>query len=107
QTLLCVLLGRAVPPLARAARLIRRDRELARDAVQDALIRAWRDLPGLREPDRFDAWLHRLPVTACLALLRHRRRRPLEVELSPIDPYPAPDVLGSLADREFLDRALA
>ena len=42
-----------------AARLILRDPELARDAVQEALIRAWRDLPGLRDPDRFDAWLHR------------------------------------------------
>ena len=42
-----------------AARLILRDRELARDAVQEALIRAWRDLPGLRDPDRFAGWLHR------------------------------------------------
>jgi RNA polymerase sigma-70 factor (ECF subfamily) len=47
-----------------AARLILRDGELARDAVQEALIRAWRDLPGLRDPDRFDAWLHRLAVNA-------------------------------------------
>jgi len=38
-----------------AARLIVRDLELAHDATQDALVRAWRDLPGLREPDRFDA----------------------------------------------------
>ena len=43
-----------------------RDRDLARDAVQDALVRAWRDLPGLRDPDRFDAWLHRLLVNACI-----------------------------------------
>ena len=49
-----------------AARLIVRDPELARDAVQDGLIRAWRDLPGLRDPDRFDAWLHRLIANACL-----------------------------------------
>ena len=35
-----------------AARLILRDAELARDAVQEGLIRAWRDLPGLRDPDR-------------------------------------------------------
>ena len=64
------------PALARldaAARLILRDPELARDAVQEALIRAWRDLPGLRDPDRFDAWLHRLTVNACLDLVRRRR----------------------------------
>ena len=60
------------PALARldaAARLILRDPELARDAVQEALIRTWRDLPGLRDPDRFDAWLHRLTVNS---LSRHR-----------------------------------
>ena len=101
-----VLVDLAVARLDAAARLILRDRELARDAVQEALIRAWKDLPGLRDPDRFDAWLHRLTVNACLDLLRRRRRRPMEVELSPLDTQPAPDVLGSLADREFLDAAL-
>ena len=76
------------PSLARldaAARLILRDAELARDAVQETLIRAWRDLPGLRDPERFDAWIHRLTVNACLDLARRRRRRPIEVELNPID----------------------
>ena len=58
----------AVVRLDQAARLILRDPELARDAVQEGLIRAWRDLPELRDPDRFDAWLHRLTVNACLDL---------------------------------------
>ena len=68
-----------------AARLILRDGELARDAVQEAMIRAWRDLPGLRDPERFDAWLHRLTVNACLDQIRRRKRRVIEVELTPID----------------------
>jgi RNA polymerase sigma-70 factor (ECF subfamily) len=90
-----------------AARLILRDPEFARDAVQEALIRAWRDLPGLRDPDRFDAWLHRLLVNACLDLVRRRKRRVIEVELIAIDSPAALDVASALADREVLDQALA
>jgi RNA polymerase sigma-70 factor (ECF subfamily) len=90
-----------------AARLIVRDPELARDAVQEALIRAWRDLPGLRDPDRFDGWLHRLTVNACLDLLRRRRRRAIEIELTPMDMPSATDPASSLADRDLVDRALA
>ena len=93
--------------LDRAARLMVRDPELARDAVQDALIRAWRDLPGLREPDRFDAWLHRLLAHACLDLIRRRRRRPIEVELTNLDTTVAEDPAHELADRELLGEALA
>jgi RNA polymerase sigma-70 factor (ECF subfamily) len=89
-----------------AARLILRDHELARDAVQETLIRAWRDLPGLRDPDRFDAWLHRLLVNACLDLARHRKRRVIEVELTPIDTPETSDMAGDFADRDLLDAAL-
>jgi RNA polymerase sigma-70 factor (ECF subfamily) len=93
--------------LDRAARLMVRDPELARDAVQDALIRAWRDLPGLRDPDRFDAWLHRLLAHACLDLIRRRRRRAIEVELTNLDTEGAGDPALDLADRELLLEALA
>jgi RNA polymerase sigma-70 factor (ECF subfamily) len=89
-----------------AARLILRDPELARDAVQNTLVRAWRDLPGLRDPDRFDAWLHRLLVNSSLDEARRRRRRPIEVELLNID-APAPgDSSRHLADRDLVERAL-
>ena len=91
-----------------AARLILRDGELARDAVQNALVRAWRDLPGLRDPDRFDAWLHRLLVNACLDEARRKRRRPIEVEIGPLDePAAHGDDARHLADRDLVERALA
>ena len=96
----------AVTRLDRAARLILRDPELARDAVQEALIRAWRDLRGLRDLDRFDAWLHRLTVNVCLDIARHRRRRVIEVELDPIDAPFAVDMAGAVADREIVDAAM-
>jgi len=96
----------AVTRLDRAARLILRDPELARDAVQEALIRAWRDLPRLRDPERFDAWLHRLTVNSCLDLVRRRRRRVVEVELDSIDKPTVHDHVGALSDREIVDAAM-
>ena len=101
-----VLIDLTVARLDSAARLILRDPELARDAVQETLIRAWRDLPGLRDPDRFDAWLHRLAVNACFDIIRRRKRRVVEVELDPMDSPSTADIAGDVADRELLDRAL-
>ena len=45
---------------------ILRDIDRAEDALQDALVIAWRDLRGLRDPDRFDAWLRRVLVNVCI-----------------------------------------
>ena len=101
------LLDARLARLDAAARLILRDPELARDAVQEGCIRAWRDLPGLRDPDRFDAWFHRLIVNACLDLVRRRKRRVIEVELTPLDLPTATDTAGSIADRQVLHEALA
>lgn len=101
-----VLATAASARLDAAARLILRDRELARDAVQNALVRAWRDLPGLRDPDRFDAWLHRLLVNACLDEARRRRRRPAEVEMLPTDMYSSAGEVHHLDDRDLVERAL-
>jgi RNA polymerase sigma-70 factor (ECF subfamily) len=103
-----VLATAASSRLDAAARLILRDRELARDAVQNALVRAWRDLPGLRDPERFDAWLHRLLVNACLDEVRRRRRRPIEVDILPIDEPTMPgDDARHVADRILVEGALA
>jgi RNA polymerase sigma-70 factor (ECF subfamily) len=95
-----------VARLDSAARLILRDPELARDGVQEGFIAAWRNLPTLRDPDRFEAWLRRLVVRSCIDMLRRRRRRPMEVELMPIDGPSVADVSTTFADRQLLDQAL-
>lgn len=100
------LAGAVIARLDAAARLILRDRELARDAVQDSMIRAWRDLPTLRDVDRFDGWIHRLLVNACLDLVRRRKRRAFEIELTPMHSPFVADFTGGVVDRDLLDHAL-
>jgi RNA polymerase sigma-70 factor (ECF subfamily) len=100
------LAGASVARLDAAARLILRDHELARDAVQEGFIRAWKSLPGLRDPESFDAWLRRLVVRSCIDAIRRRGRHPVEVELLPFDSPIIADETSIIADRELLDVAL-
>lgn len=100
------LVRASLPRLDTAARLILRDTELARDAVQDGLFRAWRDLRGLRDVERFDGWIYKLVVHACLDLARRRRRRPFEVEINDLHAPLVPDSADHLADRELVDAVL-
>jgi RNA polymerase sigma-70 factor (ECF subfamily) len=87
------------------AHRILRDVDRAEDALQDALVIAWRDLRGLRDPDRFDAWLHRLVVNVCIAHATRERRRTAPLRVLPIGDGPAaPDELLSIADRDLLER---
>jgi DNA-directed RNA polymerase specialized sigma24 family protein len=67
-----------------ASRILR-DRDLAQDAVQSALILAWRDLRTLRDPDRFEAWLHRILTNECYAEARRRKRWSASIRLLPVD----------------------
>jgi len=57
------------------AHRILRDVDRAEDALQDALVIAWRDLPDLRDPDRFDFWIQRLLANMCIDHARRDRRR--------------------------------
>ena len=90
------------------ARLILRDDGRAEDATQEALVTAWRRLDGLRDPDRFEAWLHRLLVHACYREARRDRRRgAIEVH---VDPLAMSEVSPTgfdgldIADRDQLER---
>src|SRR5438045_3605843 len=98
------LAGAAINRLDAAARLILRDREQAKDAVQNALVRAWRDLPTLHDPERFDAWLHRLLVRACIDEARRLRRHRFEVDVTEIDGLGDVGNESATADRDQLER---
>jgi RNA polymerase sigma-70 factor, ECF subfamily len=81
------------------------DRGAAEDAVQDAIVRCWRDLRGLRDPERFEAWLYRLLVNACRDQARRTRRRPVEVRGQLPDWPTLNDEFARLAERDALERA--
>jgi RNA polymerase sigma-70 factor (ECF subfamily) len=100
-----VLAAGTVDRLYGIARLILRDAELAEDATQEALVRAWRDLPALRDAERFDAWLHRLIVRACTDLARRRRRWRAEISIVRAEPAEL-DRASALADRDEIERGL-
>ena len=74
------------------AHRILRDVGRAEDAVQETLVAAWRDLPALRETERFEAWLHRILVHACYAEARGERRRVARIRVLQMDPTTSADV---------------
>ena len=87
-----------------AARILR-DADLAEDALQGALITAWKSLPTLRDPARFEAWLRRLLVHACYAEARRRRSWATNIRVLPVDGPVGPDGLLTIVERDALDRA--
>ena len=87
------------------AQLVLRDPERAADVTQDALVAAWRDLSALRDPDRFEAWLHRVLIRTCRREARNARlRRVTEIHELPVETAPAADELPQLFDRDELER---
>src|SRR5512132_2684743 len=86
------------------ARAILRDADRAEDATQEALVRAWREMARLRDPERFQAWLRRLLVNACYDEGRRMRSRSEVVLLADHHPSVA-DHSSSVIDRDRLDRA--
>ena len=96
----------------RTARAILGNEADARDATQEAFLHAWRDLPRLRDPERFDAWLGRILVNSCRQALRGRRRRSVrEIAASdlfdPVETVPTSDEPPdeALAASDALERA--
>jgi RNA polymerase sigma-70 factor, ECF subfamily len=98
-----VLITGTLDRLYAVARLILRDPDLAEDATQEALVRCWRELPKLRDADRFDAWLRRLLVNAATDQFRGNRRFRANVRLLRPDPQ-GDDPAAWLADRDQIRR---
>src|SRR6187399_214902 len=80
------------------AQRILRDVDRAEDALQDALVIAWRDLPGLRDPDRFDFWLQRVLANMCIEHARRDRRRYSKLEVLELSDHAARDELAGVVD---------
>ncbi len=89
--------------LYNVAQLMLADSDLAQDAVQEALVVSWRDLRGLRDPDRFDAWLRRVLVRCVYRVAKGERRQAERERLAGGDDT-SPDAAGELADRDQIDR---
>jgi RNA polymerase sigma factor (sigma-70 family) len=90
--------------MAIACRILR-DVHLAEDAVQAALVVAWRELRTLRDPDRFEPWLHRILTNDCYAEARRSSRWSATIRLLPVEgPREAAGIL-TVNDRDQLERA--
>jgi RNA polymerase sigma-70 factor (ECF subfamily) len=87
-----------------ASRILR-DTDAAEDAVQQTLIAIWRDLPSLRDPDRFDAWTYRLIVRYCRSESRRHRRMGVHIVDLSDEMVAAPDEIGDVAIRDEVGRA--
>src|SRR5690242_21759309 len=100
-----VLVHQVSDSLYAVAYRILRDTGLAEDALQNALVLAWRRLPKLREPDRFEAWIHRILVHACYDESQRARPWKTSVTVLPIELAGGSDETSSIADRDELERA--
>jgi RNA polymerase sigma-70 factor (ECF subfamily) len=99
---LAVLVGNRLHAVAHR---ILRDADLADDATQQALLSIWRNLPQLRDAERFDGWSYRLLVRACYAEAKKTRRWAPNLRVIPLDDVPGPEGLATVADRDQLERA--
>lgn len=98
-----LLAATVVDRLYAIARLVLRDADRAEDAVQEALVRCWRDLPALREPDRFDPWVRKILMRAIHDEFRTAERQRGAVAVLRLEPAVA-DASEDIVVREQLDR---
>lgn len=93
----------SIGELYNLAQLMLADSDLAQDAVQEALIAAWRDLRALRDLDRFRPWLHRVLVNSVYRAAKNERRASRLHSVAATD-RGAPDPAHDLENRDEIDR---
>jgi len=93
----------SIAELYNLAQLMLADSDLAQDAVQEALIAAWRDLRALRDPDRFRGWLRRILVNAVYRAARNERRASRRHVVATAG-WGTPDPARDLENRDAIDR---
>jgi len=81
------------------------DERGAEDAVRDALVRAWRDVPGLRDPDRFDPWLQHLLIRRCYRAVAHPRAEGIDAMVDDPVAVPADESRPAPPTRTALEQA--
>jgi RNA polymerase sigma-70 factor (ECF subfamily) len=96
--------GGSADRLFSVAHRILRDVGRAEDAVQQTLVTAWRELPALRETERFEAWIHRILVHACYAEAKRASKWSANVVALTIEGPSTPDETVDVATRDALDR---
>lgn len=112
QAFAAIVDGRLAPTFRTAMAILGNEAD-ARDATQEIFLRAWRNLPELREPDRFGAWFGRIVVNTCRTAMRGRRRRIVrEISVGSLPDEgaqltaPASPHDDRTADLDLLERAL-
>jgi RNA polymerase sigma factor (sigma-70 family) len=90
--------------LHRVAQNVLSDVHLAEDATQTALLEMWRNLPRLRDPERFEAWAYRIVVNACRREGRNSRRWMQAISPAPEEDVSATAGFSAVAHRDQLER---
>ena len=107
HTAFAILARSAFGRMYGAAKLILRDQYAAEDAVQEALLLAWRHVATIRDPDAWDVWMYRLTVRVCYRLARARGARQVRELYIRLDrPSTVNDFTGALAERDRIMAAL-
>lgn len=83
---------------------ILRDPDAADDAMQEALVEAWRELAMLRDSARFDAWVNRLLVRVCYRTARRERDHSAKLRQIRVTPISDDEQIATVARRDELDR---